>query len=750
MFSAMLLAVTVCGKVSVPAGAGAPAVYAAEELRDYTARICGEKLAVVTNDAAANVVFAMDASVPEQGFRIEAKDGKVRLFASQDVGLLYGVYEILEKFGGVRWYTSWMEKVPRAAKLEVPDGYADAQAPDFLMRAPFWWDFNQHVDFATRLRVNGEWHAPKAKHGGAPYKFASDIGGHSFNILCPVKEYGAKHPEWFTKDKDGNSMGKTGRYCQLCCTNPELTDFLVGRMAEKLRADPGKKLIGLMQNDNQHPCLCPDCQRIIDENEACSGAILHLVNNVAARLEKEFPDVRIVTFAYQYTQRPPKKIRPRRNVMVELCSVGCDFSASVDVSLHAKNKTFVKDAEGWAAITDRLYVWDYSTDFSHYLAPYPNVFSQQGNYRFFRRNKVKYLFEQGAYTSPKASFAELKGYLQAKLMWNVDADVEALMQDFFTGYYGKAAPYVRTYMDALHAYARNDGKGEIIGIGFPVTSSVFPDEFFDRAEMLWDLAAKAVADEPECYRRNVRYGALCVWYAQYCRCGGSKGKAAWLMEDPAPLVARLNRRGEWAKKLMDVKREIGRTLHPGEWPTFKPDPFFTDLAAAESNGFPVVTAPAGVRKAVIEETFMRVPWHWGAFVDDPKAHDGRAMKIFANNAEWSGGIDLDNLAVDPGRGYRMRLRVRVQLKPGADRTKKAFSAGIYDAELQRAVDGGKEWKIGDIPDNEYHWYDFAVWPGRMGGKQFVWIWPGSFNQSLKENPGIEGYYIDCLEIEAIR
>ena len=219
------------------------------------------------------------------------------------------------------------------------------------------------------------------------------------------------------------------------------------------------------------------------------------------------------------------------------------------------------------------------------------------------------------------------------------------------------------------------------------------------------------------------------------------------MENPAPLVARLNRRGEWAKNLMAVKRELGIAQHPGEWPTFRPDPFFTELAVCETNGFPAVTAVAGARKAVVEDSFMTVNPSWGTHVKDPKAHDGRAMKIFANNSQWAGNIALDNFAVDQGKGYRMRLRVRVQLKPGADKAQQAFSAGIYDGEVQRSVDGGKAWKIGDIPDNEYHWYDFAVWPGRMGGQQFVWIWPGSFDHSLKENPWIEGIYVDCLEIE---
>jgi hypothetical protein len=35
-------------------------------------------------------------------------------------------------------------------------------------------------------------------------------------------------------------LGKTGRYCQFCLTNPELTAFVISNMTERIRKDPGK------------------------------------------------------------------------------------------------------------------------------------------------------------------------------------------------------------------------------------------------------------------------------------------------------------------------------------------------------------------------------------------------------------------------------------------------------------------------------------------------------------------------------
>ena len=55
-------------------------------------------------------------------------------------------------------------------------------------------------------------------------------------------------------------------------------------------------------------------------------------------LEPEFPQVAVDTFAYQYTRRPPKTIRPRPNVIVRLCSFECNFREPLD---HPSNAAFI-------------------------------------------------------------------------------------------------------------------------------------------------------------------------------------------------------------------------------------------------------------------------------------------------------------------------------------------------------------------------------------------------------------------------
>ena len=238
------------------------------------------------------------------------------------------------------------------------------------------------------------------------------------------------------------------------------------------------------------------------------------MNQVAEAVGKEFPHVWIETLAYQYTRTPPKTLRPRPNVVPRLCSIECDFSLPLDVSPYPQNVKFVDDIKGWSAITDKLYVWDYTTNFGHYIGPHPNFGCLQGNVKFFRDNSVVGLFEQGAYQSPHAEFAELRAWVLAKLLWNPEQDVKALYDDFFAGYYGPAAEPVRAYFDELQSLAASPD--HVLRLWSPMTSPWYTDEFFARAATLWaDAESRVAADPDRLY--NVRMGAIPVMYARLQR-----------------------------------------------------------------------------------------------------------------------------------------------------------------------------------------------------------------------------------------
>ncbi|MBQ6247096.1 MAG: DUF4838 domain-containing protein, partial [Kiritimatiellae bacterium] len=447
-------------------------------------------------------------------FRIHVSGNRLFISGGGDSGVLYGVYELLERFAGCRWYASWHSVVPRRDRIEVPDDIDETHVPAFAMREPFWFDVRMHPEFAARLRANSHQYGGKAdaRFGGDPWRFGGGLpSAHTFALLLPPDEYFDAHPEYFALVE-----GRRARFkAQPCLSNPDVLRIVTSNLLERIRKDPGARFYSVSQNDCNGWCECPSCKAVDDEEGAHSGSVLRFVNAVAEAVEREFPDALVETLAYGYTQHPPEKTRPRRNVVVCLCSTGCDFSRPIDESPYPKNAEFAGDIAGWGRLTDFLYVWDYTTDFANYPAPWANVRALQGNIQFFRRNSVRALFEQGAYQGRHADFAELKAWLLAKWLWNPDLPAEPLLDDFFAGYYGAGAPFVREYFEKLHRlqleHSRSTGRPLLIFDS--VANPALPDAFLADAAALWRRAEAATTDDPAT-SYNVRMGAFSVDYAR--------------------------------------------------------------------------------------------------------------------------------------------------------------------------------------------------------------------------------------------
>jgi hypothetical protein len=238
--------------------------------------------------------------------------------------------------------------------------------------------------------------------------------------------------------------------------------------------------------------------------------MLHFVNQVAEAIEKDHPDKAIDTLAYQYTRKPPKTIRPQENVIVRLCSIECCFSHTLEEC--EQNASFKDDIQGWSEVSDRLYIWDYVTDFSHYIMPFPNLYVLKPNIQFFVHHGVKGIFEEGNYsTGGGGELAELRAYLLAKLLWNPDYDVDTAIDEFLEGYYGKAAAPLREYINTLHGKVMCD-KSLHMTIRAKPDSEYLSADIVRRADELFDEAEKLADDEDVLAR--VRVARLPIQYVK--------------------------------------------------------------------------------------------------------------------------------------------------------------------------------------------------------------------------------------------
>jgi hypothetical protein len=150
----------------------------------------------------------------------------------------------------------------------------------------------------------------------------------------------------------------------------------------------------------------------------------------------------------------------------------------------------MKNLKAWSGITNQLYIWHYNTNFSHYLLPFPDFDELAADIPMYRRHGVAGLFLEGAYApGGGAENAELRSYVMAKLLWDTNANVEKLIDEFHASYYGKSARFMRQYFDLLHREVRMPPSG----LGQHIWIYGVPDYREDLLRQARDLFRRAEA-----------------------------------------------------------------------------------------------------------------------------------------------------------------------------------------------------------------------------------------------------------------
>lgn len=503
--------------------------HGAEELQMFLQQISGAKLPIVSDReplGAAEVILGDNAHLRQLGVQIDFQElghegyvlrvvGKHLVIAGGTLrGNMYGVYGLLEDHLGCRWFAPDVSRIPQTQRL-VLGPIDEKQIPVLEYREPFTFDCFDG-DWCARNRVNSSTGRLEQKHGGK-IMFGSGFFCHTFAGLVPPDKYFKEHPEYFSlvggKRQDG--------YAQLCCTNEDVIRLCTEGILQGMRANPEAFVFSVSQNDVDKHCECDRCQALAKQEDSQMAPVLALVNRVAEAAEKEFPDKAVETLAYQWTRRPPKSLRPRPNVIIRLCSIECCFVHPLDKCDSPANRAFCQDLEGWAKISDRLWIWDYVTDFSHYLLPFPNQRVRDDNIRLFVRNHVRGIFEQDTYNSPHSELAPLGGYLTAKYLWNPNYDEATALSEFLAAYYGPAAKPVRSYLDLIHDHVEKNNIHVVIWA--QPSSPHLTDDLLVEANRLWQEAEQLAAGDAALLRR-VQISRMSVDYAIVERARGVADK----------------------------------------------------------------------------------------------------------------------------------------------------------------------------------------------------------------------------------
>jgi len=455
---------------------------AAEELRAYIEKSLGTLLDIITENGfdGKKAIFVGHTEYAEKnGIKgrscenwIIKRDGENLVLTGgvtrRDRGIIYSVYHFLEDFLGVRWWNPFEEDVLTLDELSLDAELFVEGTPAFPYRKTlmnYYCGINEfpHIP-RTRTNVLDQiddgvpervYHPDVRKYGeiksmGRPHHV------HVMSKHFPADQYFDEHPDWWAWNKMKGEHLKNGHYC---FSNKSFFDTLVSRLlfiikedvelSEKTGAElPCYYSLSLDDKDAGYFfCQCDECSKILEES-GYSGYVIRFVNKVAEAVNRVYPHAKFETLAYVIFTDPPKDdTLPNKNVIIRLAADRSDISHGITTPA---NRVYFRWLKEWSDICRKtgaeLHTWQYMFNIQANY-PMPLFYGLQDTVKAFREYGVTGIFAESEHSM--ADVWDLNKYVFTHLLEDPDIDVDALIRDFTSRYYGKAGEHVYEYLEIL-------------------------------------------------------------------------------------------------------------------------------------------------------------------------------------------------------------------------------------------------------------------------------------------------------------
>ncbi len=428
-------------------------------------------------------------------FSTGAEAPEVVIAGARQRGTMYGVYTFLEHLG-FRWYTNRRTWYPDEDILRVPT-LDEKEIPAFLYRYPYIYEAFD-LDWGARNRINSRL---DENRGGS----VSLQAHHTFERLIPPSLF-KQHPDYFPLIGGKRVTG----YVQRCLTAPGIVELTAKNMIKWMDSEPLQKYFALGQNDYENYCMCPNCSKIMEEEGSPAGLYIQYVNKVAEIVEKKHPDKYIITFAYSFTEKPPKFVKPRHNVFIQLAPIDICVSHPFTSCSDPASEKFRERLDGWSRLTDRMSVWHYVTDFRNLLMPFPDFKEFTADIKTYHQKGVRGIFFQGSGGhGPGSGDADLRAWVMARMLWNPYQDANKLVNEYLHGVYGKAFKPMRDYYDLMHAQVSAPDRH--LHVFDKVTAEMWPESVVSQMEK-FHIQALDLAKGDETATYYIKKNRLAVTY----------------------------------------------------------------------------------------------------------------------------------------------------------------------------------------------------------------------------------------------
>ena len=490
---------------------------AAAELRRVLQRMSGAEVPLVAPDQETTGVRILigDVPLPEghaldlpglgyAGYLLRVTEREVILRGDTPAGTANAVYGFLQDSLGVRWFfpTELFEVAPvrRTVTVEPTD---ERQIPSFVSRF-YSGLYDEHSQlWARHLRLDaGGWEVP--------FKAAFS---HWLYRVFPPSRWGSTHPEFYPllngsraiPDNDGQQLG------QPCTSNPEAIRAAVAAVRHYFDENPQAHTYSLSINDNNTWCECEACRAQDVERPVWRGRAIYsdryytFVNAVAREVGKTHPDRFVGGFAYWGVEPLPLEIeRMEPNVFLNLTQ---DSSQYFDPEYRAEDYRLIDD---WMEKCEHFGKYDYYGLGA--LAPryYPHLLA--ADLKAIHAKGVE-AFHAEAYPHWPNFGPQI--YLASRLLWDVELDPDALLEEFFTQLFGPAAEEMQGFYEVFEAACTRPRQGrwfEGIGSIREQVQGFTPEDVWSARRRL-SRALRRTAQLPEEHAR-IRYIARGYRYSE--------------------------------------------------------------------------------------------------------------------------------------------------------------------------------------------------------------------------------------------
>ncbi len=396
-------------------------------------------------------------SIGVSGYQIDTKDNSCFIHVNGELGYQQGALAFLRYALGYSRYSANLTTYTKVAngKATLPS-MKIVEKPDFSFHTQ-----SNKVDSMTSYEMGFLTSSETFFTDREIQAFHN-----SFDWL-PKATYQEAHPKWYATSEDQicyTARGDSEEYQKMVATTAE-------RMIEKLKTNTSVGAVSFSIQDNHNSCSCEACQADIAKYGAPSGSVVKFVNDVddlvQADLEKQAEEAKtqkreldIVFFAYHRTETPCVKKDPNGNyvptsedivcnehVAPYIAPIGARYSKSF---YDESNESFANSIKGWGALSKRLYLWTYETNFSCYLYPLDSYSSMIETYRFLIENNALYLYNEGQHNQAAVTaFGRFKEYFNSIAMFDVNSSHNQIVDDFFSAYFGAAKENMLTYFYEL-------------------------------------------------------------------------------------------------------------------------------------------------------------------------------------------------------------------------------------------------------------------------------------------------------------